>query len=86
MYAFMKSLRHNQHTRRFSIATTDSGWEVREEHDDRLVRRKALSDWHRVETCRRLIDRETDTLLAAGWRVEIVDPGVQLSPGDSTNR
>lgn len=86
MYAFRKSLRHNQHTRRFSIATTEMGWEVTEEHDDRLVRRKALSDWHRVETCRRLIDRETDSLLAAGWRVENIDPGVQPSPADSTKR
>ena len=86
MYAFIKSLRHNQHTRRFSIATTGMGWEVREEHDDQVVRRKALSDWHRVETCRRLIDRETDSLVAAGWRVEVVDPVAQPSLGDSTKR
>lgn len=73
MYAFVKSLRHNQHTRRFSIATTGTGWEVREERDSQIVRRKALSDWHRVEMARRLINRETASLQDAGWKEELAD-------------
>lgn len=73
MYAFVKSLRNNQHTRRFSIATTGTGWEVREERDSQIVRRKALSDWHRVETARRLINRETASLQDAGWKEELGD-------------
>lgn len=71
MYAFVKHLRNNQHTRRFSIAATSSGWEVREEHDDKVVRRTALSDWHRVEQARRLIDRESATLQDEGWLEEV---------------
>jgi hypothetical protein len=72
MYAFVKRLRNNQHTRRFSIAATSAGWEVREEHDSKLVRRTALSDWHRVEQARRLINRESATLKDEGW-LEVID-------------
>jgi hypothetical protein len=35
---------------RFSVSrNTEAGWEVREERDDRLVRRTRYTDWHRVE-------------------------------------
>ncbi len=73
MYAFVKRLRNNQHTRRFSIATTGSGWEVREERDSQVVRRTALSDWHRVEQARRLINRESASLENEGWLEELSD-------------
>ena len=31
MYAFTKKIQFLEHTRRYSILTTDGGWEVREE-------------------------------------------------------
>lgn len=38
------------HVARFSVSRSASaGWEVREERDDRVVRRAQLTDWHRVE-------------------------------------
>lgn len=67
---FSTSLRNREHTRRYSIAPTDSGWEVREEQDSRLIRRVEYRDWHRVERARRSMTAEMRELEAAGWRVE----------------
>jgi hypothetical protein len=38
------------HVSRLSVSRrADAGWEVREERDNRVVRRAQLTDWHRVE-------------------------------------
>ncbi len=34
---FTRNLRNAEHTRRFSIETTDSGWQVSEEQDSQVV-------------------------------------------------
>ncbi|MCC7125462.1 MAG: hypothetical protein IT178_11490 [Acidobacteria bacterium] len=65
---FSKSLRNADHTRRFQIVATPSGWEMREEHDSQLVRRVEYHDWHRVERARRLMTFEMEELQHAGWR------------------
>ena len=31
------------------IRNTHGGWEVREEHDSKVVRQVSYTDWHRVE-------------------------------------
>lgn len=67
---FTRNLRNADHTRRYSIASTDSGWEVREEQDSRVVRRVALHDWHRVERERRSIGDRLNALRKEGWTVE----------------
>jgi hypothetical protein len=67
---FTRNLRNADHTRRFSIQVTPSGWEVRREEDSRVVRRTELHDWHRVERARRSIALEVTELEAAGWRAE----------------
>ncbi|MBY0495261.1 MAG: hypothetical protein K2Y23_13700 [Cyanobacteria bacterium] len=67
MFAFDKSLRFLDQTRRYSIAATDAGWEVREERDSEVVRKVQLKDWHRVERARRTIANELDTLQRQGW-------------------
>jgi len=67
MYAFTRQLRYLQHTHRFSILSTDSGWEVREERDSKIVRRATYQDWHRVERARRSITIELDNLRRNGW-------------------
>ncbi len=55
-------------THRFSIlATQASGWEVREEHDSRVIRSIRYTDWHRVERARMAFAREAMTLEDAGW-------------------
>lgn len=67
---FVKSLRNQQQTRRYSIATTNVGWEVREERDSKVVRREHYRDWHRVERARRSISIELKALRDNGWREE----------------
>lgn len=65
---FTRHLRNADHTRRYSIAVTPAGWEVRQELDSQVVRRVEYQDWHRVERARRSITIEVDQLEAAGWR------------------
>ena len=67
MFAFDKSLRNDQQTRRYSIVTTDAGWEVREERDSEVVKRVHYQDWHRVERARRSITIVLDDLQRQGW-------------------
>ena len=65
---FEKQLKYLDHTRRYSIAATTTGWEVREERDSEVVRKELYRDWHRVERVRRSIVGELDALRAKGWR------------------
>ena len=67
MYAFSRKLQYLDHTRRFSIAVTTEGWEVREERDTELVRQERYQDWHRVERARRSITIELKDLREKGW-------------------
>ena len=67
MLAFDKSLRFREQTRRYLIATTDSGWEVREERDRQVVRTTHYQDWHRVERARKTISAELSALREKGW-------------------
>jgi hypothetical protein len=67
MLAFDKSLKYQEQTRRYSIAATDSGWEVREERDREVVRAVHYQDWHRVERARRSITHELRALREQGW-------------------
>lgn len=64
---FCKSLRYDHQTRRYSIAATPTGWEVREERDSEVVKRVQYQDWHRVERARRSITIELDALRREGW-------------------
>lgn len=68
MYEFTKSLRNAEHTRRFSIASTVDGWELKEEQDGRVSRQVRYQDWHRVERARRSWTLEVKNLRDAGWQ------------------
>ena len=68
MYSFVKSLRNDGHTRRYSIEATNNGWEVREERDSKVVRQTHYQDWHRVERARSVFAFKFDTLRAQGWQ------------------
>lgn len=67
---FSKSLRYQQQTLRFSIHSTQTGWEVSEERDSQVVKKVQYQDWHRVERARRSISIELDALQRKGWAVE----------------
>lgn len=65
---FVRHIRNQDHTRRYSIATTEAGWEVREERDSEVVKQVRISDWHRVERARHSIVVELQELREKGWR------------------
>ena len=67
MYSFVKSLKKADHTRRYSIQTTEAGWEVREEQDAEIIRHIYYQDWHRVERARHSIHLQLDVLREQGW-------------------
>jgi hypothetical protein len=65
---FTLCLRHDTHTRQFSIRDAGSaGWEVREEADSQVVRVARYFDWHRVERAQRAFERDVTTLRQLGW-------------------
>ena len=67
MVSFDKQLKYLDNTRRYSILTTEAGWEVREERDSKIVKKVNYQDWHRVERARRSIAIELDELQKNGW-------------------
>ena len=68
---FSRRLRSQEHIREFVVAeANERGWEVREEEDDRVVKRTWMHDWHRVENAMTRFTLEATQLQRAGW-VEI---------------
>jgi hypothetical protein len=65
MYAHI--LRRAAHIRRFTIATSSTGWEVRDEEDNRIIKSRRYDDWHRVERARLTFAVEAVELRDAGW-------------------
>jgi hypothetical protein len=66
---FATELTLEGHCRRFVIAPAPrDGWELREEFDDRLVRRVHLSDWHRVERAVAILLQDVAELERVGWQ------------------
>jgi hypothetical protein len=66
---FATELTQAGHTRRFTITHAGpSGWEVRVEQDDSVVRQVCYSDWHRVERAFNAIAAQVSELKACGWR------------------
>jgi hypothetical protein len=68
MYSFVKSLKKAGETRRYTIQSTESGWEVREETGAGVIRRSYYQDWHRVERARLSMTLHMADLRAQGWR------------------
>jgi hypothetical protein len=65
---FSKRLRSQEHVREFVVDEADErGWEVREEQDDRIVKRTWMHDWHRVENAMTRFALEAIQLQRAGW-------------------
>jgi hypothetical protein len=66
---FAKELRCAGHTRKFSIRDAGaSGWEVRDEQDDRVLKHVLYTDWHRVERAQHMFNLQIDELENSGWR------------------
>jgi hypothetical protein len=55
------------HVARLSVSKgANLGWEVREERDDRVIRRTQLTDWHRVERALQVFELQRLAADAAG--------------------
>ena len=67
---FAKELRQEGHTRKFTIQERGTeGWEVREEQDDRVLKRVCYTDWHRVERALSIFNLQIDELENRGWAI-----------------
>jgi len=65
---FAKELYRAGHTRKFSIRDLGvSGWEVRDEQDDCVLKQVRYTDWHRVERALNMFNLQIDELEDAGW-------------------
>ena len=65
---FAKELYRAGHTRKFSIKDMGmSGWEVRDEQDDRVLKAVHYTDWHRVERAMSMFNLQIDELESSGW-------------------
>jgi hypothetical protein len=51
----------DRHVIRFSVRSGKTGWEVREEHDGKVVLSISYTDWHRVERRVRQFEAEIAT-------------------------
>lgn len=66
MYA--RIFRKAAHIRRFTITyASRAGWEVRDEQDNHIIRRRLYRDWHRVERARLAFAVEAAGLRNSGW-------------------
>jgi hypothetical protein len=80
-FMFDKALRYEGHVKRFLIQDGgQAGWEVREEQDEKVVRKIQYTDWHRVERAMLTFTAQIGQLEANGWRLE------RPQPVQSTNR
>lgn len=65
---FVKELTQAGHTRRLSISERgETGWEVRDVQDDRVLRQVCYTDWHRVERAIQMFNLLADDLESRGW-------------------
>ena len=65
---FAKRLRSRDHVKQFLVDDVqDSGWEVREELDNHVVKRTWTHDWHHVEHAMMRFALEAGQLRQAGW-------------------
>lgn len=65
---YLRQLTNAQQTRRFTIQKlAAAGWQIRVEHDSRIVWTACYTDWHRVERARMVFAREAAQLEGDGW-------------------
>lgn len=65
---FVKELHQAGHVRKFSIKKLgESGWEVRDVQDERVLRQVHYNDWHRVERAVNMFNILIEDLESRGW-------------------
>jgi hypothetical protein len=69
---FVRELCQAGHTRRLSISPRGpEGWEVRDEQDDRVLKRVHYTDWHRVERALQMFTVLIEDLESRGWEAAV---------------
>ncbi len=67
-HMFVKELHQAGHVRKFSIKKQgESGWEVQDVQDERVLRQVYYTDWHRVERAVNMFNILIDDLESRGW-------------------
>ena len=67
---FSIALRHDEHTRKYRVASSpQSGWELTLTEDLKPTRKVHFEDWHRVERALAALQLEVLELTASGWKV-----------------
>jgi hypothetical protein len=56
IFMLTREFAHAGHVTRVTITRSAVGWDLREERDDRIVRRMNYTDWHRVERAIQVIE------------------------------
>ena len=65
---FVKELHQAGHVRKFSIKKLgESGWEVSDVQDERVLRQVYYNDWHRVERAVNMFNILIEDLESRGW-------------------
>jgi hypothetical protein len=67
---FTKELHQQGHTRKFSVSDRrrdGSGWEIRCEEDNRVLKQAVYTDWHRVERALSVFNLQIGELEDRGW-------------------
>jgi hypothetical protein len=65
---FVKELHQAGHVPKFSIEDRGrDGWEVRDEHDNRVLKQIRYTDWHRVERALNVFALQIGELEGRGW-------------------
>ncbi len=57
---FTRELTHAGDVKRFTVKSTEQGWEIREERNSEVVRTARYTDWHRVERAMWMFERQDD--------------------------
>jgi hypothetical protein len=65
---FIKELHQAGHVRKFSITKLEeSGWQVSDIQDERVLRQVYYNDWHRVERAVNMFNILIEDLESRGW-------------------
>ena len=67
---FTKELHQQGHTRKFSVSDRrrdGSGWEIRCEEDNHVLKQAVYTDWHRVERALSVFNLQIGELEDRGW-------------------
>jgi len=65
---FAKELHQAGHVRKFSITKRgESGWQVSDVQDERVLRQVYYKDWHRVERAVNMFNILIEDLESRGW-------------------